>query len=167
MSSQNLTGITVMRSFGYKPEVSKLISSSGLINLFFAPFGCFSINLSALTAAICMGPECHPDKDKRYTAAITSGIIYIIIGIFSGVIVSLFAAFPKELIATLAGLALLGTINNCLTIVFEHKDEKEAAMITFLITVSGGSLFGIGAAFWGLVIGVISSFIFKFKRNTL
>lgn len=163
MSSQNLTGIAVMKSFGYKPEISKLISWSGLVNLVIAPFGGYTLNLSALTAAICMGPESHIDRDRRYTAAVACGLIYIVIGVFSGAVVSLFTAFPKELIVTIAGLALMTTINNGLATVIEHKDDREAAMITFFVTASGLSLFGIGAAFWGLVAGSLAGLIFKIK----
>ena len=161
MSSQNLTGIAVMKSFGYKPEISKLISWSGLVNLVIAPFGGFTLNLSALTAAICMGPECHIDPARRYTGAITSGVLYIIIGIFSSAVVGVFTAFPKELIMTVAGLALMSTISNALTTVYHHEKDKEAAMITFFVTASGVSLFGIGAAFWGLVAGTIAGLIFN------
>jgi benzoate membrane transport protein len=165
MASQNLTGVAVMKSFGYKPEISKLISWSGFINMLIAPFGGFSLNLSSLTAAICMGQEAHADKDKRYTAAVSSGLIYIIIGIFSSAVVSLFSAFPRELIMTIAGLALISTINSGLTTVFEHKEDKEAAMITFFVTASGVSLYGIGSAFWGLVAGTLAIFIFKYRRG--
>ena len=163
MSSQNLTGIAVMKSFGYKPEISKLISWSGLVNLVIAPFGGYTLNLSALTAAICMGPESHIDRDRRYTAAVACGLIYIVIGVFSGAVVGLFTAFPKELIVTIAGLALMSTINSGLATVIEHKDDTEAAMITFFVTASGLSLFGIGAAFWGLVAGSLAGLIFKIK----
>ncbi len=164
MSSQNLTGIAVMKSFGYKPEISKLISWSGFVNLIVAPFGGYTLNLSALTAAICMGPEAHPDHDKRYTAAVSSGLIYIVVGIFSSAVVSVFNAFPKELIMTIAGLALMSTINNGLIAVFEDKKDREAAMITFFVTASGISLLGIGAAFWGLVAGSLTSFVLSYKK---
>lgn len=165
MSSQNLTGIAVMKSFGYRPEISKLISWSGLANLVIAPFGGYTLNLSALTAAICMGPECHIDPTKRYVGALTSGVIYIVIGIFSSAVVSIFTAFPKELILTVAGLALMSTINNAMTTVYHHERDREAAMITFFVTASGVSLFGVGAAFWGLVAGTIASLVFNITNK--
>ncbi|MBY0413209.1 MAG: benzoate/H(+) symporter BenE family transporter [Bdellovibrionales bacterium] len=163
MASQNLTGVTVMRSFGYDANISKLISWSGFVNLLIAPFGGFTLNLSALTAAICMGPEAHPNKDKRYTAAVSSGIIYVIIGLFSGVVVSVFAAFPRELIMTIAGLAMMNTVANGIVSVVHHTEDREAAMITFFVTASGITLLGVGAAFWGLVAGALASIIFKYK----
>ena len=164
MSSQNLTGIAVMKSFGYRPEISKLISWSGFVNLMIAPFGGYAINLSAITAAICMGPEAHINPDKRYTAAVSSGFIYIVAGIFSSAVVSLFNIFPKELILTIAGLALFSTIMSSITTFIEDKEDREAGLITFFVTASGVSLFGIGAAFWGLVAGSIVSLVLNYKN---
>lgn len=166
MSSQNLTGISVMKAHGYRPKVSTLISWSGFINLLVAPFGGFTLNLSALTAAICMGPESHPNPDKRYTAAVTSGFIYIVLGIYSGVIVGIFTAFPKELIMAIAGLALFGTITSSLVSAVDKTHDREAAMITFFVTASGVTLLGVGAAFWGLVAGTLASFILNFKTRS-
>ncbi len=165
MTSQNMTGLAVMKANHYKPDVSKLITYSGLTNLIIAPFGGYTLNLSALTAAICMGPEADPDPKKRYTAAISSGLIYIPVGLFSGAVVGLFNAFPKELIMAIAGLALMGTINNGLLSAVTHEEDREAAMITFFVTASGVTLFGIGAAFWGLVAGSLATFIFKYKKE--
>lgn len=165
MASQNLTGVAVMKAFGYNPEVSRLITWSGLTNLVAAPFGGFTLNLSALTAAICMGPESHPDGKKRYTAAISSGLIYIVIGVFSGMVVSLFAVFPKEFIMGIAGIALFGTIGNSLTSAVIHEKDREAAMITFFVTASGVSLLGIGAAFWGLVAGSIAGAVLSYRKS--
>lgn len=165
MSSQNLTGIAVMKAFDYKPEVSKLITWSGVVNLLIAPFGGYTLNLSALTAALCMGPEAHPDEKKRYMAAVSCGLIYIPVGIFSSAVVGLFAAFPKELVMTIAGLALLSTINNGLITAVHHEEDREASMITFFVTASGVSMFGIGAAFWGLVVGSLVSLILKYKKK--
>lgn len=165
MSSQNLTGIAVMKAFDYKPEVSKLITWSGVVNLLIAPFGGYTLNLSALTAALCMGPEAHPDEKKRYMAAVSCGLIYIPVGIFSSAVVGLFAAFPKELVMTIAGLALLSTINNGLITAVHHEEDREASMITFFVTASGISMFGIGAAFWGLVVGSLVSLILKYKKK--
>ncbi|AUN97500.1 hypothetical protein DOM21_13935 [Bacteriovorax stolpii] len=166
MTSQNMTGLAVMKANHYKPEVSKLITYSGLTNLLVAPFGGYALNLSALTAAICMGPEADPDPKKRYTAAISSGLIYIPVGLFSGAVVGVFNAFPKELVMAIAGLALMGTINNGLLSAVTHEEDREAAMITFFVTASGVMLFGISSAFWGLVAGSLASFIFKFKKVT-
>lgn len=168
MTSQNMTGLAILRAFGYGHiPTSKLITWSGVVNFIIAPFGGFALNMAAITAAICMGPEAHPDAKRRYTGAVTSGIGYVFIGLFSGFVTSLFAAFPKELILTLAGLALLGTIGQSLSSGLEKESEREAALMTFVTTASGLTLFGIGAAFWGLVTGALVTFVLKFKRASV
>ena len=156
MASQNMPGVAVMRGAGYDTPISPVITTTGVINLLFAPFGAFALNLAAITAAICMGREAHEDKDKRYTAAVMAGVFYCLIGLFGAVVGGLFAAFPRELIVALAGLALMGTIGNGLATAIVGEKNREAAIITFLITASGLSMFGIGSAFWGLVGGVIA-----------
>ncbi|WP_408097296.1 benzoate/H(+) symporter BenE family transporter [Peredibacter sp. HCB2-198] len=164
MSSQNMTGFAVLKAFHYRPDVSKLITWSGITNLIIAPFGGFAINLSAITAAICMGPEAHEDPNKRYTAAISSGVIYIIMGIFAGSVGALFAAFPKELVLSVAGLALLGAISQGLMAAVQNDNEREPAMMTFFVTASGVTLAGIGSAFWGITAGILTLIILRFKR---
>lgn len=156
MASQNMPGVAVMRGAGYDTPISPVITTTGVINLIFAPFGAFALNLAAITAAISMGPEAHEDKDKRYTAAVMAGVFYCLIGLFGAIVGGLFAAFPRELIVALAGLALMGTIGNGLATAVNEEKNREAAIITFLITASGLSMFGIGSAFWGLVGGVVA-----------
>ncbi len=156
MASQNMPGVAVMRGAGYDTPISPVITTTGIINLIFAPFGAFALNLAAITAAICMGSEAHEDKDKRYTAAVMAGVFYCLIGLFGAIVGGLFAAFPRELIVALAGLALMGTIGNGLATAVVEEKNREAAMITFLVTASGLSMFGIASAFWGLVGGVLA-----------
>ena len=154
MASQNMPGVAVMRAAGYETPVSPVITTTGIINVLLAPFGAFALNLAAITAAIAMGPEAHEDKDKRYTAAVMAGVFYVLIGLFGAVVGGLFAAFPRELIVALAGLALMSTIANGLAGALRDEINREAAIITFLVTASGMSIYGIGSAFWGLVAGV-------------
>jgi benzoate membrane transport protein len=156
MASQNMPGVAVMRAAGYHTPISPVITSTGVINLVFAPFGAFALNLAAITAAISMSKEAHEDPDKRYTAAVMGGVFYCLIGLFGGIVGGLFAAFPKPLIITLAGLALINTIGHGLAAAVKEETDREAAIITFLITASGVNLLGIGSAFWGLVGGVIA-----------
>ncbi len=156
MASQNMPGVAVMRGAGYDTPISPVITTTGVINLIFAPFGAFALNLAAITAAIAMGEEAHEDKDKRYTAAVMAGVFYCVIGLFGAIVGGLFAAFPRELIVALAGLALMGTIGNGLAAAVTEEKNREAAIITFLVTASGVSLLGIGSAFWGLVAGVVA-----------
>ncbi len=161
MSSQNLTGVAVMRANHYEPEVSKLIAWSGFVNFLVAPFGGYTLNLSALTASICMGPEAHHDPNKRYTAAVSSGLLYIVIGLFAGAVVSIFNSFPKELVMCLAGLALMSTVTNGLVTAIKDEMHLEASMMTFFVTASGLTFLGIGSAFWGLLAGASMGLILK------
>ncbi len=156
MASQNMPGVAVMRGAGYHTPISPVITTTGVINLIFAPFGAFALNLAAITAAIAMGHEAHEEKDKRYTAAVMAGVFYCVIGLFGAIVGGLFAAFPRELIVALAGLALMGTIGNGLAAAVTEAKNREAAIITFLVTASGVSMLGIGSAFWGLVAGVVA-----------
>lgn len=154
MASQNVPGIAVLRANGYTTPVSPLISWTGLTGLVLAPFGGFSFNLAAITAAICMSPEADRDPQRRYLAAVCAGVFYIATGLLGATVASLFAALPKELIAAIAGIALFGTIGNSLAGALHHEGERDAALITFLVTASGLSLGGLGSAFWGLLLGI-------------
>ncbi|MBF2049069.1 MAG: benzoate/H(+) symporter BenE family transporter [Elainella sp. C42_A2020_010] len=156
MASQNVPGVAVMRASGYSVPISPLIGWTGAATLVLAPFGAFALNLAAITAAICMGREAHEDPTKRYVAAVAAGGFYILIGLFGATVGAVFAAFPKELVLAIAGLALLGTIGNGLATALLHEKEREPALITFLVTASGVTLFGIGSAFWGLVAGALA-----------
>jgi benzoate membrane transport protein len=164
MVSQNIPGIAVLRTDGYPAPISPIISWTGIATLVLAPFGGFAINLAAITAAICTGPEAHVDPGKRYLAGLSTGILYLLLGIFSSAIAALFTAFPVEFVLALAGLALLSTIGNSLYTAVSDSAAREAAVITFIVTASGVSLFGIGAAFWGLVAGVIANFVFSKRK---
>ena len=156
MASQNLPGVAVIRASGYDLPISRLITLTGLATLVLAPFGAFALNFSAITAAMCMGPEAHADRRRRYTAAVACGAIYVAIGLFGAVITGLLTAFPKELVVAIAGLALLGTIGNGLAAALRDESHREAALITFLVTLSGVVIVGVGSAFWGVVAGSIA-----------
>lgn len=164
MASQNLPGVAVMRATGYDMPISRLITMTGLTTLALAPFGAFALNFSAITAAICMGPEAHDDPRRRYTAAVSCGALYVAIGIFGAVITGLLTAFPKELVVVIAGLALLGTIGNGLAVALQGESHREAALITFLVTLSGVVIAGVGSAFWGVVAGSAALFVQQYGR---
>lgn len=165
MASQNVPGVAVIRASGYAVPVSPAIGWTGATNLVLAPFGGFALNLAAITAAICMGPEAHPDPARRYVAAVWAGIFYLLVGVFGATVAGLFAAFPSELVLAIAGIALFGTLGNSLATALHAVDEREAALVTFLVTASGLSLLGIGAAFWGLVAGVIVRLVLHRPRG--
>ncbi|MCG9097426.1 benzoate/H(+) symporter BenE family transporter [Laribacter hongkongensis] len=156
MASQNVPGVAVIRASGYSLPVSPLVGWSGLANLLLAPFGAFALNLAAITAAICMGREAHEDPARRYVAAVAAGGFYLLTGIFGATVGALFAAFPPSLVLALAGLALLGTIGNGLAAALRDEYDREAALVTFLVTASGLTVMGIGSAFWGLVAGAVT-----------
>ncbi|MCG9053560.1 benzoate/H(+) symporter BenE family transporter [Laribacter hongkongensis] len=156
MASQNVPGVAVIRASGYSLPVSPLVGWSGLANLLLAPFGAFALNLAAITAAICMGREAHEDPARRYVAAVAAGGFYLLTGIFGATVGALFAAFPPSLVLALAGLALLGTIGNGLAAALRDEHDREAALVTFLVTASGLTVMGIGSAFWGLVAGAVT-----------
>ncbi|WP_280561263.1 benzoate/H(+) symporter BenE family transporter [Chromohalobacter sp. 48-RD10] len=156
MASQNAPGVATLRAAGYTPPLSPLIACTGLATLILAPLGGFSICLAAITAAICMGPEAHPDPGRRYMAAACAGAFYLLAGVFGGSIGTLFAALPGPLVLAIAGLALLTTIGGSLHNALHDASQRDAALVTFLITASGVTLLGVGAAFWGLVGGMLT-----------
>ena len=163
MTSQNMPGVAVLRADGYTVPASPLITTTGVASLLLAPFGSHGINLAAISAAICTGPHAHEDPNKRYTAAVWCGIFYGIAGIFGATLAGLFAAFPKELVLSSAALALFGSIMNGLTIAMNESKEREAALVTFMVTASGMTLFSVGSAFWGIVAGVLTLMILSWK----
>lgn len=161
MASQNVPGVAVIRASGYPIPISPAVGWTGVANLLLAPFGAFALNLAAITATICMGREAHEDASRRYVAAIAAGVFYVVVGLFGATVAALFAAFPKELILAIAGIALLGTIGNSLAAALREEGDREPALVTFLVTASGLSLGGIGAAFWGLVAGVVTLLVLR------
>ncbi len=156
MASQNLPGVAAQRAAGYRTPVSPVITTTGLATLVLAPFGAYALNLAAITAAICMGREAHEDPAQRWKASATAGVLYIVIGLMGGALVGLMAAFPKELVLAVAGFALLGTIGAGMAVAMKDDGQREAALITFLVTASGLTLWGVGAAFWGVVAGLLA-----------
>ena len=156
MASQNLPGVAAQRAAGYQIPVSPVTTATGLVTLVLSPFGAFAISLAAITAAICMSPEAHADPAKRYTAPVAAGIFYCLMGLAGGAVVGLLAAFPKELVAAVAGLALLGTIAGGLAVAFKDEHHRDAAAMTFLVTLSGLQMAGVGAAFWGVLAGALT-----------
>lgn len=165
MASQNLPGMAVLRANGYEVPASPLLTTSGLASMLLAPFGSHGIHMAAISAAICAGPEAHTDPKKRYTAAIWCGLFYGIAGIFGATLAALFAALPKALILSIAALALFASIIGGLTQAMSEPKEREAALITFLVTASGMSLFAVGSAFWGIVAGLLTLAILNWGKR--
>ena len=164
MASQNLPGVAAQRAAGYRTPVSAPVGVTGLATVLLAPFGGFAFNLAAITAAICLGPEAHPDRSRRYTASIAAGLFYVAIGLLGGVVIGLLQAFPRELVLTVAGLALLGTIGGGLAAALKDEQHRDAAALTFLVTLSGVTFAGVGSAFWGVVAGAVALLVQKWRR---
>jgi benzoate membrane transport protein len=165
MASQNMPGVAAQRASGFNTPVSPVVGATGLASLVLAPFGGYALNLAAITAAICMGKEAHPDPGRRYTASAAAGLLYIALGLAGGTIVSLMAAFPQALVMAVAGLALLGTMASGLAVAVKDEQHREAALLTFLVTVSGVTLAGVGSAFWGVVVGGLAQWLWT-RRPT-
>ena len=165
MASQNLPGIAAQRAAGYQVPVSPVIAITGIASLLLAPFGGYALNLAAITAAICMGREAHEDPARRWVASAAAGVFYVMVGLLGGAVVGLIGAFPKELVLAVAGFALLGTIGSGLAAAMKDEGSREAALITFLVTVSGLTLWGVGAAFWGVVAGGLALAAQRWRRE--
>jgi benzoate membrane transport protein len=164
MASQNLPGVAAQRAAGYVTPVSNTITATGAATVLLAPFGGYAFNLSAITAAIAMSPEAHADPAKRYTAAVMAGVFYLAIGLAGGAVVGVLQAFPRELVLAIAGLALLGTIAGGLASALQSEKHRDAAILTFLVTLSGVTLLGIGSAFWGVVAGAVALLVQQWKK---
>ncbi|WP_300647568.1 benzoate/H(+) symporter BenE family transporter [Paenalcaligenes sp.] len=165
LSAQNLPGVAMMQSYGYQPPISPLITTTGVVGLLLAPFGGFAFNLAAITAALCLNPDAHPDPKKRYHAAVWAGLFYLGCGLGGAALIQFFLAMPKPFIAAIAGLALIGTISQSFGQAFSEPAHRESALFAFLATASGISLFNIGSAFWGLLCGLIVHHLFR-SANT-
>jgi benzoate membrane transport protein len=164
MASQNLPGVAAQRASGYRTPISRSISVTGVATTLLAPFGGYAFNLAAITAAICMGREAHEEPARRYTAAVAAGGFYVVLGLAGGAVAALLAAFPRELVVAIAGLALLGTIAGALAAALKDEHHRDPAILTFLVCLSGIKPLGIGAAFWGVVAGGLALVLLRFKR---
>ena len=156
MASQNLPGVAAMRAAGVHLPLSPVIGGTGVATLLLAPFGGYALNLAAITAAIVMSPEAHEDPKRRWLAAVAAGLFYVVVGLAGAAVVALFAAFPKALVLAVAALALLGTIGNGLAAALQGEGERDAAVLTFLVTLSGLTVAGIGAPFWAVLVGSLA-----------
>jgi benzoate membrane transport protein len=153
MASQNIPGMAVLNANGYRPDPGPLFRTTGVFSLLSAPFGSHAVNLAAITAAICAGPDAHPDPQRRYWSAVVAGLGYVVLGLLASAATVLVSASPPILIEAVAGLALLGAFANSLATALAQPADRESAVITFLVSASGLTIFGISGAFWGLLAG--------------
>ncbi len=165
MASQNIPGIAVLKANGYRPMPGPLFSVTGFFSLLSAPFGGHAVNMAAITAALCAGPDAHADPQRRYWAALVSGIFYVLFGLVAPVITVFVLALPAYLILAVAGLALLGPFASALTGALEAAEERLPAVVTFAVTASGLSFLGVGSAFWGLLAGLGLYALTRWRTN--
>ncbi|MEB3768074.1 benzoate/H(+) symporter BenE family transporter [Acinetobacter sp. MD2] len=163
MSSQFLPGIGMIKSYGYQPHTNSLVGWIGISQTALAPFGAFSVCLAAISAAVSLDDQVHPDPKRRYIAGMSCGLFYILMGLFATTLTQLLLAFPSVFIMTLAGIALFGTISHNIAIAFQQPSDREPALLTFLMSASGIQLFGVGSAFWGLLLGIVVALVLNFK----
>jgi len=156
MATQQISGGAVLRMSGYVPPMRGALLSTGLASLMLAPFGGYSTNLSSITAAICTGPDAHPDPAKRWMTGPIYGVLYLVLAAFGASLVTLFGSLPPALVATVAGTALLGPLTGSLAAAMSREHERLAAVLAFAVTASGVTLAGVGSAFWGLVAGLLA-----------
>jgi benzoate membrane transport protein len=154
MASQNVPGMSVLAGYGYRPRLRPILASTGTATMIGAPFGAHAVNLAAITAALVAGPEAHPDRARRWIASVTAGACYLGLGLSAGLAVSLIASSPPLLVEAVAGLALLGALGSAVQAAVADPGQRDAAIITLVVTASGIAPFGIGAAFWGLLAGL-------------
>lgn len=154
MASQNLPGAAVIKASGYEPPFTSALLTTGIASLLIAPLGAHTINLAAITAAICTGPDAHPDPAQRWKTGIAYFFVYGGLAALGASLVALFAVFPAALIKTIAGLGLIGSLAGALGSALADEKERLASVLTFAVTASGIAFLGIGAAFWGLLAGL-------------
>ena len=155
MASQNLSGLAVLKAAGYHPPAGPLIAVTGLVSLLTAPFGALTSNLAAISAAICTGPDVHPDPAERWKTGPFYALAYLVFALFGASLVAIFSVLPQSLIVLVAGLALTAPLANALSIALKDEGQRMAAVTAFVVTASGLTLFGVGSAFWGLVAGLL------------
>jgi benzoate membrane transport protein len=163
LSGQFLPGMAILKLSGYQTSARPIMGATGIASLAVACFGGITIVIASITAALCTGRDVHEDPARRYVAGMANGVFYIVGGTMAATIVALFASLPKELVAVLAGLALLGAITSNLMGAIEDEQHREASVITFLATASGMSFLGLGSAFWGILIGLFAYLVLKRK----
>ena len=163
LATQNVPGMAVMHAYGFRPPAKPLINAGAAATVAGAPFGVFTVNLAAISAAICMGGDVDKDPQQRYCATLLLGGLYLLMALLGGMKVSLFTALPGALLAALAGIAIFGTLQANLVAAWQDEASREASLVTLLASASGMTLFGVGSAFWGLVLGVA---VYRLNKKT-
>ena len=164
MASQNLPGFATLRAAGYVPPVAPALTTTGLISSLTAFFGAHTTSMAAITAAICLGPDVHPDRDRRWVVGLAYGGVWVLLGLASPTVLQLLAALPAPVVLALVALALVAPLTGALSGAFAVPEQRFAATLTLAVTASGVAAFGIGAAFWGLVAGIAAQGLERLRR---
>ena len=165
MASQNIPGTAVLRANDYDTPPGPLFTVTGIFSLLSAPFGGHAVNLAAITAALCAGKDAHPDPSKRYWAAVSGGVFYVVFGLLAGLVTAFISLAPGVLIEAVAGLALIGAFAGSAVAAFKEEDGREAAAVTFIVTAAGLTFYGISGAFWGLLAGGLIYFLMHLRNG--
>jgi benzoate membrane transport protein len=164
MASQNLPGFATLRAAGYEPPVAPALTVTGLLSALTAPFGAHTVSMAAITAAICLGPDVHPDRERRWIVGLAYAAAWVILGLLSPTVLQILAALPGPVVLALVALALLSPLMGALTGAFAVPEQRFAATLTLAVTASGVAAFGIGAAFWGLMAGIAVQLLERARR---
>ncbi|MFC4058554.1 benzoate/H(+) symporter BenE family transporter [Planomonospora corallina] len=161
MAAQNVPGMAVLAGYGYRPPLGRVLAGTGLASVLAAPLGGHAVNLAAITAALAAGPDAGPDPGRRWIASVTAGISMVVLGVGAGLATALVLLSPPVLVEAVAGLALLGALASAITSAVADPERLQAAAVTFVVTASGVTLLGVGAAFWGLVAGGLMTLLHR------
>ncbi|QBJ78037.1 benzoate/H(+) symporter BenE family transporter [Aquitalea sp. USM4] len=166
LTSQFLPGMAVLSASGYHIPARSPVTVLGLASVITAPLGGHGVTLAAIIAAICTGPEAHPDPQRRYMAGLVCGVLYIVLGIAGGALAGLVLLLPKALVVTAAGLALFGTLASSLTAALMDEGHREAALLTFVVAASGVTIAGLGSPLWAVLAGGSVSWLLKARPKS-
>jgi benzoate membrane transport protein len=165
LTGQFLAGLTILRANGFTVAARPVLVLASLVSLPAALFGGITTALASITMALGAGPEAHPDRSRRYVAGVASGAFFLLTAVFAGFVGGVMVRLPVELIALLAGLALLGAIARGLSDMLDSGEDLQAGMLTFVTSASGIVVLGINAAFWGILVGIVAVQVTRLVRR--
>ena len=157
--------MAVLKASGYDVPARSPVTTLGVASILSAPFGGHGVTLAAIIAAICTGPEAHPDPSRRYVAGLVCGVLYILLGVAGGALAGMVLQLPKALVVTAAGLALFNTLAGALAVALRDESHREAALLTFVVAASGVSIAGLGAPLWAVLAGGVTGWLLERRRS--
>jgi benzoate membrane transport protein len=155
MASQNLPGFATLRAAGYAPPVRPALITTGGLSAVSALYGAHPVSMAAITAAICLGDDVHPDKAERWKVSLAYGGVWVLLGLFGPAVIAVMSILPQPIVTGLVALALLSPLSSALSTAYAFEKHRFAATVTLTVTASGVTVLGIGAALWGLLAGLL------------